>query len=238
MTHRRGPAFTLFFLALILMSSAESARTAEVTIGESNIVVPEPAGFASYTDDEARQHPIAFMLDADDCPIGWCVIFMGRPRGGQGAAPHWEGVPAMFVVQATDMSPVSPELFAEIRRRLKADIDFVRDLYAQRPEQEKIDVGRLSLDHAELEFIDAPIELSEHFYEGDIYLGIPASVTNNYRRPDGSIVSYEFQMTVGFIHAANGVLMLMIVQPGDDAEWSESALVEYAEALANANPVD
>ncbi len=238
MTDRRGLAFAVFNLALILMCSAESARTAEVTIGESTIALPEPAGFAPFNDNEARQHPIASMMDTDDCPIDACVIFMGRPRGGQGAAPRWEDVPAIFVVQATDIFPVSPELFAETRRRLKADIGFVRDYYAQGPEDKKIDVGLLSLDHTELEFIDAPIELSEHLYEGDTYLGIPASVTNNYRRPDDSIVSYEFQMTVGFIHTANDILMLLIVQPGEDAEWSESALVEYAEALAKANPLD
>ena len=238
MTNSRDLAFAMFSLALILMSSAESARTAEVTIGEANIVVPEAAGFAPLTDDAARQHPIASMLDDDACPIDACVVFAGRPRGGEGAALRWEDVPAIIILEATDGSPVSPELFAELKRRLNADIG-LRNSYAEGPVRERIfDVGLLSIDHTELEFVDAPVELSEHLYEGDTYIGFPASLTNNYRRPDGSIVSYEVQMTTGLIHTANDMLMFFIAQPGEDAEWSERVLVDYAEALAKANPLD
>ena len=233
MTHRR--TLTLLSVALVFLCCAETASADEVTISSSNIVLPEIDGFYFLTVEADGRHPLA-SLSVETCPKALCAIYIGEPSEAGSSSESWQDVAPFFQVQVIDDAlVVGPGVFPAIVESMKADIDRLRALVTEGISEAMFDTHVLFTDGEELEFDDAPVELSEEFLESDTHFAIPASGSNNYRRLDGSIVRYEFDMTFGFIHAQDKILLLLMFGPGKDAGWSQGVFEEFSAVLAEVN---
>lgn len=181
--------------------------------------------------------PAVASLLASECDRNLCAVYAGTTTRTDGATVSWQDLTPILLLQVMDDSlVVQSDQFTLISQAMKADIEGLRANIVNSIAATRFDINVVSPEGEELQFVDAPIRLGNEFYEDDTYLAIPAIGSNNYRRNDGSIVSYLFDVTFGLVHAKDKVLLLMLLGPDKDSAWGRHTFEHITKRLAKENP--
>lgn len=224
-----------FFLTVVCLYGNDAAWASEPTISSSKIQLPALDGFVLLAPESPGTHPVASLL-VQECDTSVCAVYAGELADDNKVPASWAAVPPLFQLQVMDDGfVVETEQFVDLMQAMKADIEGLRKNVAANLAATPFGVNVLTPEGDALELIDTSAEISDDVYESDSYLALPANGSNIYKRSDGSIVSYSFDATFGFIHARDKILLLMMLGPEKDSDWGWRSFEYIVGELAHAN---
>lgn len=180
-------------------------------------------------------HPLASLM-LESCNIDLCAVYADLESGGGKLPRTWSEVAPFFQIAVLDDEfVIASDQFAELKETMKSDTAGLRASITQSIAATPFDMHALSLTGEELEFVGAPTEFGDTAYEGDSYLAFPATGSNDYKKADSSFVTYEFDVTFGFIHASDKIVVVILFGPEKDSSWGKRTFEYIADELAKAN---
>jgi len=169
------------------------------------------------------------------CNPALCAVYFDTAEAAERSSESVESWPSFFMLEVLDDAfVIEPQEFKIVVQHLKENIEGLRSDMLQ--SVSAIAFPSISAPPGDkLEYLDSSLEFEDQYLEGDSYLIIPGYARNNYQRNDGTVVSYGFTATFGFLHAKDKMLLLSIIAPEKSLPWVSQTSQKIAEELKQSN---